>query len=128
MTHRVVQWTTGHVGREAARGILRHPELELVGCYAWSPEKEGRDVGELCGIGRVGVTATRDIEKLLALEPDCVCYTPNQLDVEELVRLLEAGVNVSSSYFMNGRTLGAETRGRIDAAAKKGGASVFGSG
>ncbi len=128
MTHRVVQWTTGHVGREAARGILRHPELELVGCYAWSPDKEGRDVGELCGIGKIGVTATRDIDRLLALRPDCVCYTPNQLDALELARLLEAGVNVSSSYFINGRTLGAEQRGRIEAAAKKGGASVFGSG
>lgn len=128
MTHRVVQWTTGHVGREAARGILRHPELELVGCYAWSPEKEGRDVGELCGIGRVGVTATRDVDQLIALRPDCVCYTPNQLDVDEVVRLLEAGINVSSSYFINGRTLDAETRGRIEAAAKKGRASVFGSG
>ena len=128
MTHRVVQWTTGHVGREAARGILRHPELELVGCYAWSPEKEGRDVGELCGLGKVGITATRDVDRLLALRPDCVCYTPNQLDADELVRILEAGVNVSSSYFINGRTLGAELRGRLESAAKKGGASLFGSG
>jgi hypothetical protein len=128
MTHRVVQWTTGHVGREAARGILRHPELKLVGCYAWSPEKEGRDVGLLCGIGPVGVKATRDVDALLALRPDCVCYTPNQLDVDELVRILEAGVSVSSSYFINGRTLGAEARGRIEAAAKQGGATIFGSG
>ena len=27
----------------------------------------------------------------------------------ELVRLLEAGVNVASSYFINGRTLGGES-------------------
>jgi hypothetical protein len=30
MSYRVVQWTTGHVGREAARGVMRHPNLELV--------------------------------------------------------------------------------------------------
>lgn len=128
MTYRVVQWTTGHVGREAVKGILRHPELELVGCYAWSADKEGRDVGELCGIGNVGVRATRDIDRLLALKPDCVCYTPNQLDPEELRRLLEAGVNVASSYFINGRTLGSEVRGRIESSARKGGSSVFGAG
>ena len=128
MTHRVVQWTTGHVGREAARGIVRHPELELVGCYAWSAEKEGKDVGELCGIDPVGVQATCDVDRLLALRPDCVCYTPNKLDVDEVVRILEAGVNVSSSYFINGRTLGPDVRARVDAAAKKGGATVFGSG
>lgn len=128
MTQRVVQWTTGHVGREAVKGILRHPELELVGCYAWSAEKEGCDVGELCGVPSVGVRATRDVDRLLALEPDCVCYTPNQLDPDELVRLLEAGVNVASSYFVNGRTLGDDVRARIETAARKGGASVFGAG
>lgn len=128
MTYRVVQWTTGHVGREAARGILRHPDLELVGCYAWSADKEGRDVGELCGIQNVGVRATRDADRLLALKPDCICYTPNQLDPEELARLLEAGVNVASSYFINGRTLGVDARARIESAARKGGASVFGAG
>jgi len=128
MTYRVVQWTTGHVGREAAKGILRHPELELVGGYAWSEEKEGRDLGELCGLDPVGVAATRDIDQLLALEPDCVCYTPNQLDPDEVARLLEAGVNVASSYFVNGRTLGDDVRGRLEKAAGAGGASVFGAG
>lgn len=128
MTHRVVQWTTGHVGREAVKGILHHPELELVGCYAWSADKEGKDVGLLCGLPEVGIQATRDIDRLLALEPDCVCYTPNQLDPDELARILAAGVNVASSYFINGRTLGAETRSKIEAAAKRGGSSVFGAG
>lgn len=128
MAYRVVQWTTGHVGREAVKGILRHPELELVGCYAWSADKEGRDVGELCGVGPIGVRATRDIDRLLALKPDCVCYTPNQLDPDELRRLLEAGVNVASSYFINGRTLGSDVRAQIESSARKGGSSVFGAG
>ena len=53
-----------------------HPDLELVGCYAWSPDKVGRDVGELCGIDPLGVTATDDVDALLALRPDCVVYNP----------------------------------------------------
>ena len=65
MTYKVIQWTTGFVGREAVKGILAHPELELVGAYAWSPEKDGQDVGELCGIGRLGIPATNDIDALL---------------------------------------------------------------
>ena len=28
MAIRVLQWTTGHVGREAVKAILAHPELE----------------------------------------------------------------------------------------------------
>jgi hypothetical protein len=70
MAYRVVQWTTGNVGRRALRAIVAHPELDLVGCYAWSPEKVGRDAGELAGIDALGVSATDDIEALLALEPD----------------------------------------------------------
>ena len=72
MTIRVVQWTTGNVGKRSALAIARHPELELVGCYAWSPDKIGRDVGELCGMDPIGVTATDDVGALLALRPDCV--------------------------------------------------------
>ena len=43
---------------------------------------------------RSGVTATNDVDALLALKPDCVVYNPMWLDVDELVRILEAGVNV----------------------------------
>ncbi len=60
--YRVVQWTTGNVGKSSVQAIVANPTLELVGCYAWSPEKVGRDVGELCGIAPLGVTATNDVD------------------------------------------------------------------
>ena len=93
MPIRIVQWTTGNVGKRSVRAVVAHPELELVGCYAWSDDKAGRDVGELCGIEPVGVEATNDVDALLALRPDCVVYNPMWPDTDELVRILEAGVN-----------------------------------
>ena len=62
MTYKVIQWTTGKVGVEAVKAILTHPELELVGAYAWSEEKDGKDVGELCGIEAVGILATHELQ------------------------------------------------------------------
>jgi hypothetical protein len=62
MTIRVVQWTTGNVGKQSAIAIARNPALELVGCYAWAPDKVGRDVGELCGRESLGVTATNNVQ------------------------------------------------------------------
>ena len=62
MPYRVVQWTTGNVGRRALRAIAANPQLELVGCYAWSADKVGRDAGELAGIEKIGVPATNDVE------------------------------------------------------------------
>ena len=128
MTLRIVQWTTGNVGRQSVIAIARNPGLELVGCYAWSPDKVGRDVGELCGLDSLGVTATDDVDALLALRPDCVVYNPMWQSIDELVRILGAGVNVvTTAAFINGRRLGPD-RERLVAACERGGSSLFGTG
>ncbi|KUI01621.1 dihydrodipicolinate reductase [Mycobacterium sp. IS-3022] len=128
MTYRVVQWTTGNVGKKSVHAIAANTDLELVGCYAWSPDKVGKDVGALCGIGPLGVTATDDVDALLALKPDCVVYNPMFADVDEVVRILAAGVNVvTTSEFITGHQLG-ERRDRIREACDRGGATIFGSG
>jgi hypothetical protein len=128
MPIRVVQWTTGNVGKQSAIAITRNPGLELVGCYAWSPDKVGRDVGELCGVDPLGVTATDDVDALLALHPDCVVYTPMWPSTDELVRILGAGVNVvTTAAFINGRRLGPD-RQRLVEACERGGSSLFGTG
>ena len=126
--YRVVQWTTGNVGKSSVQAITANPTIELVGCYAWSPEKVGRDVGELCGMDPLGVLATNDVDALLALKPDCVVYNPMWLDVGELVRILTAGVNVvATAAFITGHNLG-EGRDRIIEACRIGGSTMFGTG
>src|SRR4029077_94856 len=75
MTYRVIQWSTGNVGRHALRLVARHPDLDLVGLWVHSPDKAGRDAGELVGIEPLGITATNDVDELLALNADCVVYT-----------------------------------------------------
>jgi hypothetical protein len=116
------------VGKRSVIAIAKNPDLELVGCYAWSPEKVGRDVGELCGIDPLGVTATHDVDALLALRPDCVVYNPMWPSIDELVRILEAGVNVvSTAAFINGRRLGPDRKRLVDAC-ERGRSSLFGTG
>jgi hypothetical protein len=126
---RVVQWTTGNVGRRSVLAICSNPEFELVGCYAWSRDKAGRDVGELCGLDEpLGVLATNDAGALLALRPDCVVYNPKWPDVDELTAILEAGINVvTTAGFITGDAFGAD-RGRILDACDRGHSSIFGSG
>jgi hypothetical protein len=128
MALRIVQWTSGNVGRQSVAAIVANPALELVGCYAWSPDKVGRDVGEMCGVGPVGMTATNDVDALLALRPDCVVYTPMWPSIDELVRILEAGINVvSTAAFINGRRLGPDRQRLVEACAR-GRSSLFGTG
>jgi 2,4-diaminopentanoate dehydrogenase len=126
---RVVQWTTGKTGKAAVRAVVEHPRLTLVGCYAWSADKVGHDVGELCGIDPIGVTATDDVDTLLALRPDCVIYTPYRPDTDHLSRILESGCNVvTSMYQLTGRGYGDDAYERIVAAADRGRASLYASG
>jgi hypothetical protein len=128
VTYRVVQWTTGNVGTKSIHAIAANSQLELVGCFAWSPDKVGRDAGELCGIGPLGVQATDDVDALLALQPDCVVYNPMFANVDELVRILGAGINVvTTSEFITGHRLGAG-RDRLVEACGQGGSTIFGSG
>ncbi|MDT4943545.1 MAG: hypothetical protein QOH14_278 [Pseudonocardiales bacterium] len=103
MTLRVVQWSTGNVGRHAIAGIAARPELELVGVWVSDPAKVGKDAGELAGLGRtLGVAATNDADALLNMKPDCIVHTAmadNRLPeaLADLRRFLAAGVNVVSS-------------------------------
>lgn len=128
MAVRVVQWTTGNVGRESVKAIAVNPGLELVGCYAWSGAKVGVDAGELAGIAPLGVVATDDVEALLELKPDCVVYNPMWPSVDELVRILESGANVvSTAAFITGRRLGAD-RDRLVDACERGGSTLMGTG
>jgi hypothetical protein len=128
MALRVVQWTTGNVGKRSVRAVVQRPDMELVGCYAWSPDKVGVDVGTLCDTDEVGVAATDDIDALLALKPDCVVYNPQWPDTAELVRILESGANVvSTAAFVNGRANPAD-RALIEDACERGGSSMFGTG
>jgi 4-hydroxy-tetrahydrodipicolinate reductase len=134
--YRVIQWATGHVGVHALRGIARHPGLELVGLCVSSGEKEGRDAGELCGMDATGVLATRDVERILALEADCVSYagaTDYRLHeaLDDMCRILESGKNLVTSSFVPlvfPWRVAPHFAERLDAAAKSGGCSFYCSG
>ena len=92
--YRVIQWATGGVGKAAIQGVLRHPELELVGCWVHSADKDGRDVGELIGEDPIGVAASTDVDTLLATDADCVMYSPLLPDDQVVMKILRSGKNV----------------------------------
>src|SRR5689334_4584202 len=93
MALRVVQWATGGVGTAAIKGVLEHPDLDLVGCWVHSAAKNGRDVGELIGGDPIGVLATSSVEEILALDADAVIYAPLLPNPDEVAALLRSGKN-----------------------------------
>jgi hypothetical protein len=129
MAYRIALWGTGLVGAAAGRKLIEHPDYELVACHAFSEGKVGKDVGGLVGAGEIGVKATGDIEAIIAAKPDLVLYVPLVWSVDDMARLLEAGINViSTANFITGRSYGDEAVRKLDAAAKAGGVSLYGTG
>jgi 2,4-diaminopentanoate dehydrogenase len=94
--YRVIQWATGTVGKVALKHFIENPVIELVGVYVTNPQKVGKDAGELVGLPPTGVIATNDIEKLMALEADCVFFAAIVKDLDLYCRFLRSGKNVVS--------------------------------
>ncbi|MDT5350007.1 MAG: hypothetical protein QOH91_3294 [Mycobacterium sp.] len=103
---RVIQYSTGNVGRHALRMLIQRPDFELIGVHASSPGKVGRDAADLCGLDTpTGVLATDDIGPLLALHADCVVYTSQAETrpmeaLDEIAGFLRSGTNVVGSSFV----------------------------
>jgi hypothetical protein len=124
---------TGNVGAFALRQIIDHPELELVGHYVSTPEKVGRDSGEIVGVDPVGITATDNWAALVDLKADCLTYFGNSIGREDdaiadLVPFLENGTNAitySGFAIAHPATAPPETRATIEAACKHGNSSCF---
>jgi hypothetical protein len=97
---RVIQFSTGNVGRHSLRAIIGRPDLELVGVHAASADKIGKDAAHLCGLDDpTGIVATDDIDALVALGADCVVYTSQGETrpmgaIEQMSKFLAAGINV----------------------------------
>ncbi len=127
---RVVQWATGNIGLRSLQAVIEHPDLELVGLYVYSEAKEGRDAGELCGAEPVGVRATRSVDDIVALRPDCVLYMGDRTDVDLLCRLLESGANVvaTRSDLHHPPSMDPAVRERLEAACRAGGSSLHSTG
>ena len=121
---KVIQWTTGKVGKMALRAILDDSRLELVGVYAHSSDKVGVDAGAICGRADCGIAATDDIDALIALGADAVVYAPFIANLEHLERLLESGCNVvSTSLLSNLGGIVGNVRAALDAACISGSSS-----
>jgi len=139
VTYRVIQWASGNVGKHAVKAVIANPALELVGMHVHASQKVGKDVGDICGLGRVvGVTATSNLETVLALEADCVLYMPlpsliwgdkPEADTEVIIKLLESGKNVITTVgYLYPKAYGTDIEQRLKQAALKGNASLHGTG
>jgi len=136
--YRVIQVATGTVGTHGMRTILGRRDMELVGLYVYTPEKVGRDAGDIVGCETTGVAATDSFDEILQMEADAVAYAAlgETLDadksLDEICRLLESGKNVCSTAVSTHVYPLGHSRDRLmqrlQAACEKGGVSFHSTG
>lgn len=128
--YRVVQWATGNIGSRTLCRAVEHPGLDVVGVLVHSSAKSGLDAGELCGLPPLGVRATTSLDDVLALKPDCVLYTPRELNADAVCALLASGTNVVATCtdFHHPEAMDQSLRHRIEAACDEGDTTVHSTG
>lgn len=132
---RVIQYGLGPIGSMVARHVLERAGLELVGGVDVDPAKVGRDLGEVLGLGRtLGlVVRARLAEVLRERTADVALHTTSSyfdLFQGQILEILAAGLDVVSTseelsfpWLAHPREAAA-----IDAAAKRAGKTVLGTG
>jgi hypothetical protein len=125
--YRVIQWFTGQIALEQVRLLARNPRFEIVGAVCFHEEKHGRDLGELAGIGQLGVPVTAVPEEALALDADVVLYNPIDQAVAPIEAILRSGKNVISIMGPWDVTLD-PAHASVDATARGAGVTFHGAG
>ncbi len=133
----VVVWGTGNMGRAAIRAVDAHPGLALAAVITSSDDKVGRDAGDLAGLDRpLGVTATADVDGVLAGAPGAVAYMASgdlrpddaALDIQRALRAGAAVVTPALYALYDQRNAPADVREPMLAACTDGSSALFVSG
>ncbi len=132
---RIIQYGLGPIGSAVARHVVERPGLDLVGCVDIDPAKHGRDAGEVISLDRplrfaVDSALAQVLERTQA---DVAIHTTSSyfdLFEDQIVEILEAGLDIvttaeelSFPWMAN-----AQRAAKIDAAAKRAGKTVLGTG
>jgi hypothetical protein len=124
----VAQYGIGPIGAEIARLLLTKPWVKVVAAVDIDPDKIGKDLGMVIGLGReVGVSVTSELQ----VKPDVVCHSTGSrlTDVAgQLEALLERGCHVVSTCEELSFPLDAGIRERLQLVARTANVALLGTG
>src|SRR5215212_1279251 len=124
----VAQYGIGPIGAEIARLLLSKPWVRLVAAVDIDPDKIGRDVGEVIGLGRqVGVLVTPDVQG----KPEVVCHSTGSRLREvsaQLKDLLVRGCHVVSTCEELSFPLDMDVREELQQVARSANVTLLGTG
>ncbi len=138
MVTKVIQWSSGNVGKHVIRAVAERPDLKLAGLYVYSADKAGQDAGVIAGIEPLGVKSTHHVDEIVHAHADVVIHTAlpslvygddRYADIENFCKLLAAGKNVITTVgYMYPKVYGEEITHKLEEACRRGGATFHSTG
>lgn len=138
MPYKVIQWSSGNVGKGVIQAVAERADLELAGLYIYSPDKEGKDAGDIARVEQMGVAATNSIDAIVDTPADIVIHTPlpslvygddKDADLTNICRLLASGKNVITTVgYMYPKVHGPKVTDRLEAACRDGNSTFHSTG
>jgi 2,4-diaminopentanoate dehydrogenase len=134
---RIAHVGSGRTGRIVLRLILNTPALDLVSQYVHSPNKVGRDSGDLVGEPPTGIVATQEFDTFLATDADCVTYLATGIGravddvIDDHCAILASGKNIVTTALgelIHPETLGDALLTRLRNASIAGNSSLIAAG
>ena len=130
----VIQYGVGPIGAGMVRLMAQKPEIKIVGAIDIDPNKAGKDLGEVAGVGReLGVKISADAKAILTMNADVVVHTTSSYlksVADQLIDCLNAEMHVVStceelSYPFRKHP---DLARKIDEVAKRNGVAILGTG
>lgn len=98
---RVVQFGCGPIGCSVVRYACQRPDIEIVGAVDIDKKLVGRDLGEVAGTGKLGVSISADADAVLSRSRADVVLLTTTSSLKgvypQIQRCVAAGVNVLST-------------------------------
>ncbi|MEO8070486.1 MAG: dihydrodipicolinate reductase [Acidobacteriota bacterium] len=135
MTTRVLHVGLGPIGAAVVCQLVKRPQFRVVGAVDIDPAKAGRDVGEICGIGRaLRVKVSADLASTIKASRPDVAVLCTGSSLEGVLPLFKAVLKFKVPIVSTTEELAYPVKDRADAArtldrlAKRAGVAVFGTG
>ena len=133
---KVVSYGIGVIGQKLVTHLLEKEGVELVGAIDINPKIVGKDLGEVMGRKKLGVTISSDVDAVLEeTKPDIVAHTTMSYLKQTYTQfegVLKHGVNVVSTCeelsYPYATPEGKKYAEKLDKVAKKGKATILGTG
>lgn len=90
----LVSGAGGNMGREVVRAVMAEEDMELVA--AVDPREVGKDIGEICGLTRLGIDVTEDLNSALKnIKTDAVVdFTSPFAVMKNIETIIDNGVDL----------------------------------